>query len=912
MEAKTSTTIHRLARAYRACMKLAPARYRRLWEDDATRTFRAVCESARTENGAMAMWTEAFREWLNLVRTMAQMRLGTAAKTPRDVGTNDRTTTGGRFSMRWLTRDLRSAVRALIGGRGTAAIAISTLALGIGLSTAVFSILDSVLWRPVPYPNANRLVEMATFNTQRKFMFMGVFSPALITAWRSQTDLFDRIEGYDTPSIVYTTAAGSDMVAGAVVTPGLFSLLGATPEAGRIFVSGEGQTTTTNLALVSDAFWRTRLLRDPHAVGREIMLDGETCRIVGVLPASFRFPNGTTDIWMPYDVAHPPVGEKAARNMTPIARLAPGLAKERAAPIVFDRGARINATTAAATADKTTAEIYGIDGSLTEETLQSLWVLAGAVGFLFLVVCANVANLALSRSIQRARDFAVRAALGASRLALIRETLVENMLVAITGCALGVGFAVVLLRAAVAVLPETLTTTSLTAMALDARAMAFAVALGSLASVIFGLPAAIVASGTSITDLLGASSRSSTGSATSRRLRSGLVIVEVAVSTALLVGAALMTRSLIKLETADKGFNSANLISIRLGLPYLGYDDPNTRDRFIHDAVDQLRKTPGITAATLGGLPTDYKPIMLGPTEFSSRPGEKTPELIMPMLEVPADYFSQLGLTVVAGRTFRPEDPADTVVVSESVARKYWPGGNAVGGQFRSQKQNWQTIIGVVSDIRRMSDTAAWQGLGLYYQTGKAPRAMTPVMPMSSIAAYRTIVVRAAQPAEAARLIPQVIHTVDPRVVVWQIALVDHLYADAIARPRSVFLLMTVFASVGLVLAMAGIYGVLSYLVAQRLREIGIRLALGARPSDIGRLILRSGVGLAIVGLAVGVILALALMHVVQSLLYRVEPSDPLSFIVVSIVLLLTATLASWTPARRAMRVDPLALLREE
>lgn len=877
--------------------------------DDAEITIREVCLAAHRGAG----WTSAVRagvlEWLNLAGQIVRARL--RGPFPMTTGGSMATPPPERTRlMQRLWHDIRLGWRGLTANRASAGLAVATLALGIGLSTAVFSILDSVLWRPVPYRDADRFVELAAFNIQRKFSFMGFYSPPLMQAWRSQTDLFDRVEGYDTPSLVQTTEAGSEMVAGAIVTPGLISMLGVPPEAGRIFGPGDGQSATANLVVISDAFWRASLKRDPDAVGRQLVFDGERYQIVGIMPPAFRFPNGQVQVWVPYDVAHPPTGSKAARTLTPIARLAPGVSTDVAKREARARGARISDS--AGEGSDMTAEVYGIGNYVDDKTRQSLWILAGAVGFLFLVVCTNVANLALARSILQGRDLAVRSALGASRGDLIRETLVESGLMAAAGCAAGVGLALLLIQVARAALPDSMIASALNPLSLDQRATAFAVGLGSLAALLFGLPAAFVASGSSVAHLLGASSRGVSASPLSRRLRSALVVTEVSVSIVLLVGAALMTRSFLKLESADKGFDSTNLISVRLGLPAQGYADLAVRNRFMQDAADRLRQTPGIVGVTASGLPTDIRPIMLGPAEFGHRPGELTEPLILPMHDVPPDYFTMLGLRLLKGRTFGPGDTAEAVVVSDSFARKYWLDGNALGGQFRGQDRSWHTVIGIVADIRPMAADQKGRGFDLYFQTGKAPQAMVPRMPVSSIAEYRNLVVRATHPAEAIAALPAAIHAVDPNVVIWRTALVDHLYADAIARPRVVLALMATFAGVGLLLALAGIYSVLSYLVTQRVREIGIRLALGATPRDIGRLVLRNGLGLTAAGLVAGLALAAALTQVMRTLLYEVGPSDPLSMAAVSAMLFGTAMLASWWPARRAMRVDPVRLLRED
>jgi predicted permease len=892
------TLIGFLARAY-ASLLPSPGADRKVWADDAAATFRAVCREAYARGGTRGLCRTIAAEWIDLCATRVRSVVPTTRFRPRN-GAAQR-----------LLRDLRHACRALVSGRAAVTLAVVTLAAGIGLNTAIFSLLDTVLWRPVPYPNGDRLAQLASFNVARKFMYMGAYPPPLIESWRAERDLFDRVEGFDTTSVVYTGTAGAELFSEAVVTPDLLPLLGVAPSLGRIFEPGDGQSGSSNIVIVSNGFWRTRLGGDPGAVGRDLVIDGTRQRVVGVMPAAFRFPSGDTALWTPYDTARPPADGASARTLTPLVRIARGVTFAEAEQEARRRG---GARAAAAGLPDTTAAVYRLAGYTDERMQQSLWVLGAAVGFLFLVVCANVANLALSRSIHRTREFAVRTALGASRGTLVRETLVEHALIAAAGCAAGVALAAGFLRLAVAVLPDSMTISALTPVALDGRAILFAAGLGSLAALVFGVPAALVASRPSVSGLLGGTSRASTGSTSWRRLRSALVVAEVCVSTALLVAAALTTRSLLKLEAADRGFDTKNLLSIRIGLPSAGYGDAAVRDRFVADAVDRLRHVPGIAMATVGDLPTNARPLMLGPVEFSSRPGHPTEPLIVPMLEVPSDYFSAVGIRLVAGRPFMPQDTTDDVIVSQRFANQFWPAGNAVGGRFRRDGQSWQRVIGVVGDVRPMSaDGSNWgRRLMVYYQQGKAPAAMRPIMSASSIAEYRTLVVRASRPVQAVAALPDVIHAMDPHVVIARIALVEHLYADAIARPRTVFLLMTVFAIVGLALAAAGVYGVLSYLVSLRLREIGIRLALGARPADIGRTIVQNGVLLAMAGLAAGMALAFGLVRLMRALLYAVEPSDPLSFVLVAIVLLAASTAAAWRPARRAMRVDPVALLRQE
>jgi predicted permease len=867
--------------------------------DEIAATVEVACMTSVRRRGKTAALRTGVLELLNLAGLAARRREASPSPAPPE-----RRQRGPAIAL-----SVRFAWKRLIGARANAAWAIGTLALGIGLSTSVFSVLDSVLWRPAPYPEADRLVELATYNTERKFTFAGFYSPQLLTAWRAQSDLLDRVEGFDTPTVPYEGDDGSETVSEAIVTPGIFPLLAAAPERGRLFVAGDGRSGTSDVVVVSDAFWRERLHGDPAVIGRRLMIDSAPCHVIGVLPASFRFPNGRVEVWAPFDVDAPPGG--SVRTLTPVARLAPGRSIDAASLEARARGGRIGA--AVGEPESQTAILFPLSGTVDDKTQQSLWMLAGAVGFLFLVVAANVANLALSRALQRTRDLAVHAALGASTADLVREAFVENLLVAAIGCAAGTALAAGLTDLARVTLPEAMTTSAFSPIALNGRATLVAVALGAASAIIFGLPMALFASRSSLTSILGAQSRSTTGSRTSRRLRGALVVVEVAVCTALLVGAALMTRSFIALETASKGFDAANLISVRVGLPATGYLDPGARRQFENDVLGRLRQAPGVIAATDGGLPTDARPIMLGPVTFDDRPAPTPNPLIIPLHEVPRGYFEALRLTLVGGRLFTPDDDRNAVIVSDAFARKYWPGRSAVGARFHGAGQDWQTIVGVVGDIRPMPGVGFQTSLDLYYQTGKAPQAMQPRMSASSsIVDYRTFVVRADRATDAISTVPRVIHALDPHVVIWRTALVDHLYDDAIARPRTVFLLMTIFAAVGLVLAMTGMYGVLSHLVSQRLREIGVRFALGARPADVGRLVLGSGLRLAATGLVLGLALAAALSRVAARVFTDVGQPDAISIVVVVAVLGATAISASWSPARRAMRVDPVSLLRDQ
>jgi predicted permease len=811
---------------------------------------------------------------------------------------------------RW-RQDVRQAWRGLVSTRATVAVAALSLALGIGVNTGVFSILDALLFRPVPYAGAERLVSLWSYYAAGKFSMKGGFNAALVNEWRAQTDLFDRVEAYEFKSFIYEGSPGAEMVSGAIVTPGLFPLLGVPPRQGRVFVEGDGRTESDRHAIVSDRFWRQHLGADPSALGRTIVLDGDRYDIVGIMPATFSFPDRSNQVWLPYDVARPPVrpGPASAR-FVPTVRIVPGLTRAQASERVMARGEEVNRRSGGD--GQGSARVMAMGELFDERTARSLIVLGGAVLFVLLIVCANVANLTLARSMARARDRAVRVALGAARADLFRVALIEHVLIGAIGAVLGLAIAQATVVAARALLPDAMTMASLNAIDIDGRTLMFLTAVSALTVLAFGLPPAWLASRQPAGTALQQESRSSTGSLGARRVRSALVVIEVALSIVLLVGAALMTRSLLKLQAIDTGIDTEGLMTVELALPAPAYASEDARRLFREDLLSRLRGHAGIAAVTAGTLPPAENMITVGKIEFDDRIGQLTKSTMLAVYPTWPDYFRTAGIRLVEGRDFREDEVAGAVVISRDFAVKHWPGTSPLGRRFRIGKNDWRTVVGVAAEVRRMSEDDDAREQELYYPHDQVTGVMHGVRLPSAIADYWTVLVRTPKPAEIAKSIPAAVHAIDPRVIVTRTSLVAHEFADAIARPRILFVVMSVFAGVGLVLAAAGLYGVLSYFVAQRVREIGIRLALGARPRDIGRTILRSGLTLAGVGLVLGLGGAVALVRVMRSLLYDVEPFDPLSMALAIGVVVITAAAASWQPARRAMRLDPVTLLRNE
>jgi predicted permease len=770
----------------------------------------------------------------------------------------------------------------------------------------VFSVLDSILFRPVPYPEQHRLTQILTYTG--KFSVRGQFTSPLIREWRAQTDLFDRVEGAEQRTYVFEDDDGADMLTGAVVTPGLLPMLGAQARLGRILVAGDGQDGTDRLVLISERLWRQQLHGAPDVVGREILLDGERHQVVGVLPSSFRYPDERYDLWIALDPERPPsrlAGQPA--SFAALARAIEGVPRSYVEDAVMTRGAELNRR--AGGAGTLSARVMPLGDTFDERTERSLLVLAGAVAFLLVIVCANVANLTLSRAVTRGRDRAVRAALGASRADLVREAMLEHALVGAAGAIVGLGVAQLAIAAVLGVLPESMTMSSLNQIDLDARACLFLGGASVVTVLLFGVPPALMAGRSGVAAALQQGSRSATGSTAARRFRAGLVIAEVALSIVLLVGAALMTRSLLKLQAIDTGIDTDGLIAIQLALPAAGYAEPSTRDVFMREVVSRLKLHRGVIAASAGALPPREQMIAVGAVELPELPTEKPKSSVFYVFATWPGYFATAGIRLVEGREPTEGDVPGAAVVSAGFAAKHWPGQSAVGRRFRvGSKTDWRVVVGVANEVRRLSEDDDSQQFEIYYPHDQVSGVYTASRPSSRIADHRTILVRADGPG--LQELAGVVHQVDPRVVVARTSLVERLFADEIARPRTVFLMMSVFAGFGLLLAAAGLYGVLSYLVAQRVREIGIRLALGARPADIRRLVFADGLLLAGIGLGIGIPAALGLVRVMRTILYEVEPTDPFSVAAVSVLLLATAVLAAWRPARRAMRVDPVSLLR--
>jgi putative ABC transport system permease protein len=805
--------------------------------------------------------------------------------------------------MNALLEDLRQAGRSLLARPAFCAVAVLTLALGIAAATVVASAVHGVLLRPLPFPSADRLLQV--FETPRD-RATGEVEPRGYFAWQNYADVRDEVGSFAAVAAWQyydKTLTGTDSaqrLAGRMVTPEFFTVFGVAPQLGRAFTAAEAREGSQQVAILSDGVWRGAFGADPAILGRSVRLDGASYTVVGVMPPGFDFPYGA-QLWMPLVPFLGEHGEGARRfhRYRVVGRLAPGTTREEA-------GAEL-----ATLAQRLAAELpdtNGDDGLRAEpladvvvgEARPALAALAGAVVCLLLIVCANLASLLLGRAAGRGREIAVRAALGARRGRIVRQLLAESLLLAAAGGLLGVLLASWGVDGFKALVGDALP--RLDQVRLDGPAVAFGLAAAALTGLLFGLAPALQLSRPGAPGLLAGAGRSATGDRDAGRLRRLLVVAEITLAVVLAVGATLLIRSFERLAGADTGVDTADLLTLDVALPEAGYADPARATAFYDDLLERLQALPRVRSAAAaliaplaGNAWGNYLYIEGRPLPEAERP-------TVGYAVVTPGYFRTAGIRLAEGRELAAGDRGDRlgVVVNRTLAERYWPGESAVGRRIRFREDGpWATIVGVAADVPpRIGETAP--------ATAYVPPAMEPLLAM-------TLLVRTdGSPTAVVPEIRALLRDLDPDVPVTAVATLDELVADSIAQPRTTTAILSLFALAALALAALGVYGVLAYLVSRRIRELGIRSAVGARPRDLLWLVLREGTGLALAGVALGIAGALAAGRLLSGLLYGVTPTDPLAFGTVAVLALATALLAAWLPARRAAQADPVAALRGE
>jgi predicted permease len=803
-------------------------------------------------------------------------------------------------------QDLRFAARLLSKNSGFTLVAVLTLALGIGANTAMFSLVNGILLRPLPFTDPNDLVSIT-----------GTYPKGAFLAMRDQIKSMD-IASYSEGHEYNLTGQGEPVrLSGTPVSAEFLLLLGARPELGRTFYPGEDRAGADSYVVLSHALWQQRFAGDRSIIGRSIELQGVSRQVIGVMPSDFRFPSSKTQFWLPLHIDPKDTVASWGDDFMPvIGRLHSGTTIPQARAEIRLFQSRVGKLFPWPMPDtwNNNVSVVELQNGLVADVRGRLLLLSGAVGLILLIVCVNVANLTLSRSATREKEIALRAAVGAERVRIVRQLLTESVLLSLFGGSLGILLATQGLRLLKSVLPAD--TPRLLDAHIDWHVLAFTGGLAVLTGILFGLAPALQSSRLALAETLNATGRG--GSSTvSHRLRSALAVAEVAFAVLLVIGAGLLIRSFWSLSHIDPGFRPARLVTARVTPNQAFCSDPQRCVTFYDALLDRVRAIPGVsTAALVNTLPLDGR-VAKRSLEIEGRPpspGEPMPLFWMNL--VSPDYFRLMDISVAAGRVFTDADSSGNppvAVVTASTAKRYWPNENPIGSHVRfSDDQRWRTIVGVVPDVRAydlQNNAPDWINGTMYI-----PFATNATVEGGIVPSEMTLVVQAGseQSQKLQSTLPATVTALNPEVPVSEVKPMRSLVSESVSGPASTTFLFVAFALLALVLGIIGIYGVLSYLVSRRTREVGIRLALGAQPSDILWLVMKEGARFAIVGVSLGLLSAYALSSLLASELYGVSPADPATFFAAAFIMTAVTLLASYIPTRRAMRIDPILALRHE
>ena len=807
--------------------------------------------------------------------------------------------------------DIRHALRLLAKSPAFTLATVGTLALAIGATTAIFSVVRGVLLEPLPYHEPERLVRVWEVSPQGEHR--NVVSAGNYLDWRDRASAFESLGAHGGTFAIALTGAGEPLTVGAArVTPSAFDTLRVQAQAGRVFNEEEGRQGGPPAVLISDRLWRQRFGADRAVLGRSVTLNDEPFSVVGVMRPGFAFPSTDVDIWIAQQFSERDREQRRAHNFAVIARVKGDHTVEGARAEMRALARQISDEQPAFMTGWS-VNVLPYHDDLVGNARPLILILFGVAMVVLLVACANLANLALARAAGRVHEIAVRSALGASRSRIAKQLLVESLVQSAIGGALGVGVVAMMLPTLIAAAPADIP--RLHDIGLDLFVFIFATGVTVLSALIVGLVPALrggwAAAGSQWHQALTASRLSGTPGAA--RLRGALLVAQVALALVLLVGAGLLVRSLIKLNAVDYGFAQDGLLALNLDVPAARYPDVGAQSRFYERLLERVRALPGVAAAST----TSGAPASAIATTFSfaieGRPaatpsGREDP---VPLRAVMPDYFRTLGIPVLHGRTIEPTDrqgALPVVVFNESLAKRFWTDG-AVGRRisFAGPEGPWYEVVGVVGDTR---------DAGLDHPA--PPAVYVPFAQRREQwgwLSWQTLVVRARPGLAPADLVPSIrfaLSEIDPLLPLQSARTVSDLYAENTARRRFAMQLTAGFAALALLLGALGIYAIVAHSVAERRREIGIRLALGARPRTVLRQVVQSALGLAVAGAAIGAVSAFGLTRFLESLLFGVEPTDAATFASMAALLMAIAALAAWLPARRVMRVDPVKALREE
>ena len=811
--------------------------------------------------------------------------------------------------LRWLDtlrQDVLYAARSFRRNRAFTLVAALTLALGIGANTAIFSVVNTVLLRPLPYQAAGRLVWITDFIPRQGNTLVW---DSDYFAWARQNQVFQGMAAYSPAELTLTGAGETERLEGARVTAGFFSVLSVAPALGRSFLAEDDRPGGPQVCVLSHRFWQSRFSGSASMLGKAITLDGKPYTVLGVMPASFEYPERVQPaIYVPYDMQETSgvaPGEMHMIPMNVIGRLKPGVTLQSAESNI----AFINLSLAsgyksgyAKMMEGARAQAMSLHTHLVGDVRLALLVLVGAVAFVLLIACANVANLQLARAMRREKEIAIRTTLGAGRARLARQLLTESLLLATLGGAAGVGLAAwgvsVLRTLGPANIPH------LAEIHIDYRVLLFTALVVIVTGVAFGLVPVLAARKTQPGESLKEGGLRLSAGPGRERTRRTLVVVQLALALVLLAGAGLLMKSFLRLTSIDPGFDPHNLLTARIGLPDNQYPKPEQQRAFFENLLANLRTLPGVSAAEAAAVPPFWGYMMAAGFDIEGVPERADVNQGAALNIVSAGYLHAIGAPLLSGRNFTPLDSAQApkvVIINRACAHTFFPHDDPVGKRIRiSGVDDWATIVGVFGDLRQA---------GVVSQP--KPEIFLPALQMPY--AEMSVVMRSTEdPQRLAGALRAQVAGLDKSLAVYEVMTVDHLMAEQVASSKFNMALLALFAFLAVALAGVGIYGVMTYTVTQRTHEIGIRMALGAQRVNVLRLVLRQGIVLAALGIGVGSAGALALTRFLASLLYEVQPRDPITFVAVAVVLGAVALLATFLPARRATKVDPLVALHYE
>jgi putative ABC transport system permease protein len=804
-----------------------------------------------------------------------------------------------------LWQDLRYGVRMLLKHKSVTAIAVLSLALGIGANTAIFSLVDAVLLRPLPFPEPDRLV-MVWEEASRIGFPRNTPAPANYADWKAQNQTFEDLAAIRYGSYNLTDENEPEKVEAQAVTANFFPLLGVAPIRGRIFAPEEDQPDGNKVVMISYGLWQRRFGGDPEMIGKELLLDGQKHTIIGIMPPGFQFLARELDLWLPMAFTARDLANRGGHYLTVVGRLKPGVTLAQGRDDIAAITQHINEENPTPGFELGSV-VISLREQLAGNVRPMLLVLLGAVGLVLLIACANIANLLLARGAARYREIAVRTALGAGRHRIVRQLLTESMLLAVAGGVTGLFFAWLSFSFLKQLIPNSMVLNA--NVQIDAKIFGFMLLLSLLTGIIFGLTPALQAAKIDLNAALKQSGgRTGTG-AGHRRLRGALAVTEIALALVLLVGAGLLIQTFLRLRALDIGVNPENVLTLRTSLPRSKYSELPKREAFYEQVLERVRALPGVVGAGYtSAVPLTWKG---GTNGFTVEGAESQPGQDANTRQVSAGYMETMGINLRQGRFFDNHDDAQSqpvTIINETMARQYWPGESALGKRFKvgslEDPVPWITIVGIVADIKEMGLEAPPKA-AMFFPYRQLPRILWN-MP-------RDLTVRTTgDPLSLVAAVREAVWSVDPAQPVSNVRTMEDILSGEVTQRRITMTLLVAFASLALLLASLGIYGVLSYAVAQRTQEIGIRMALGANRFEVLRLVMGDGLRLAGTGVAIGLGVSLALTQLMTRLLFGVSASDPRTLAGVTLLLLTVALLACYIPARRAARVDPMVALRNE